>query len=159
MSIMRFVLMVGLWFALQTGAKGFEAATTWQSDFPVDETVERFEAAVRAKAAAGWTVFGRIDHAAAAEKVGLQLLPRTLVLFGNPRSGTPAMALRGSLGVDLPMKALVWRDEQGSVWLTYNTAADMADIYARHSAKLSDDTKMTLAKFLSELVEQSTKRP
>lgn len=160
MSIMRFALAIGLLFALLTGAKGSEAAITRQSDFSVDETIERFESAIRAKSEAGWTVFGRIDHAAAAEKIGLQLLPRIVIIFGNPRTGTAAMALQGSLGVDLPMKALVWQDEKGTVWLTYNSGAYMADtIYARHSAKLSDDAKMALQKFLLNIVEQSTKKP
>ena len=96
---------------------------TLQSAHSFSVTVERFEEAVRSKASGGWTVFTQIDHAAAAEKAGLKLLPRTVVVFGNPTTGTPAMSKAASLAIDLPMKAVIWQDEQGVVWLTYNSAS------------------------------------
>jgi uncharacterized protein (DUF302 family) len=81
-------------------------------------TIQRFEGAVRAKADQGWMVFTQLDHAAAAEKYGMKLLPRTVIVFGNPRLGTANMVKAPTLGIDLPPKALVWEDEQGKVWLT-----------------------------------------
>ena len=88
---------------------------TRPSSFTVNETVERFEAAIRAKAAGGWVVFSRIDHAAAAREAGLAMRPRTVIIFGNPKAGTPPMTKSATLAIDLPMKALVWQDDQDKV--------------------------------------------
>ena len=79
------------------------------------ETVERLKALLARK---GVEVFAHIDHAAAAERVGLRLRPTQVVIFGNPRAGTPLMQARQTVGLDLPLRALVWQDEQGKVWLT-----------------------------------------
>jgi uncharacterized protein (DUF302 family) len=81
------------------------------------ETADRLAAAVAAR---GMTVMAEIDHAAAAATVGLELRPTKLIIFGNPRGGTPLMAAGQSAGIDLPLKALVWQDEQGATWLGYN---------------------------------------
>lgn len=95
-------------------------------EFPVDEAVDRL---VEAVTAVGLTVFARIDHAANAAQVGLELRPTQLLIFGNPQGGTPLMQDRQTAGIDLPVKALAWQDEDGRVWLTYNDAAWLA---ARH---------------------------
>jgi uncharacterized protein (DUF302 family) len=89
------------------------------SVFPVRETMDRLVAAVEA---AGLMVFARIDHAGNAAAVGLELRPTELLIFGNPRGGTPLMQLRQTVGIDLPVKALAWQDEAGRVWLSYNDA-------------------------------------
>jgi uncharacterized protein (DUF302 family) len=68
----------------------------------------------------GMTVFARIDHRAAANAVGLDMKPMVLLLFGNPKVGTPLMQKYPSLAIDLPLKALVWEDEAGRVWISYN---------------------------------------
>jgi uncharacterized protein (DUF302 family) len=93
---------------------------TRESSYSVGETLERMETAARDK---GMTVFARIDHAAGARKVGLELRPTELILFGNPKAGTPLMQSNQTVGIDLPMKALAWEDEQGRVWLTYTDPA------------------------------------
>lgn len=103
---------------------------TKPSRYSVRDTIDRFEAAVRAK---GWMVFTEIDHAAAAAKYGLKLRPRTVVIFGSPKVGTPLMQKAPTLAIDVPLKALVWQDDDGKVWLTYNSAAYMTTyIYPRH---------------------------
>ncbi|HEY2618199.1 MAG TPA: DUF302 domain-containing protein [Acetobacteraceae bacterium] len=79
--------------------------------------MSRLEAEVRAK---GMTVFARIDHAAGAAAVGLSLRPTELLIFGNARGGTPLMQADQTIGIDLPLKALVWQDASGSTWLSYN---------------------------------------
>jgi len=66
------------------------------------------------------TIFGLFDHAAGAEAAGLELAPTTVVVFGDPKAGTALMHARQSIGIDLPLKILVWRDEAGAVWLSYN---------------------------------------
>lgn len=103
---------------------------TVKSAFPVKETADRLEAAIAEK---GMTVFNRIDHARGAENEGLSLLPTELVIFGNPKVGAPLMQCDRSVGIDLPMKALIWEDEAGNVWYTYNSPEFLAD---RHN--LSD---------------------
>ena len=90
---------------------------TLRSAFGPEETMKRLEAEVRAK---GLTVFAHIDHAAGAEAVGLPLRPTDLLIFGNARGGTPLMQAQQSVGIDLPLKALVWQDASGATWLSYN---------------------------------------
>ncbi len=94
-----------------------------ESQFSVKETIDRLaEHAERA----GLRVFARIDHGAGAAEVGMRLRPTELLLFGHPRGGTPLMIDRQSSGIDLPLKALAWEDADGRVWLTYNSAAWLA---------------------------------
>ena len=130
---------------------------TKASKYSVQETIERFEAAVKSKAAAGWIVFSRIDHAAAARDAGLQMRPRTVIVFGNPKAGTPQMTKSATLAIDLPMKALVWQDDQDKVWLTYNSSQySAAEIYPRHGLAVPDDAAKTLENFLADLSQRST---
>jgi len=97
-----------------------------QSPVSVQETMDRLEQLVEAR---DLTVFARIDHAAGAAKVGQTLRPTQLLIFGNPRGGTPFMQCAQSTGIDLPLKALVWEDDEGQVWIGYN---DPAFIAQRH---------------------------
>src|SRR5690348_14080986 len=96
---------------------------TVASRFSARETMDRLIAAVTS---AGLLVFARIDHAANAAQVGMELRPTELLIFGNPRGGTPLMQDRQTVGIDLPVKALVWEDGEGKVWLTYNEAKWLA---------------------------------
>ena len=81
------------------------------------ETMDRLETEVTAK---GLTIFARIDHAAGAAKVGLRLRPTELLIFGNAKGGTPMMQVDQTVGIDLPLKALVWQDTSGDTWISYN---------------------------------------
>jgi len=96
---------------------------TIKSNYGPEETMARLEAAVTAK---GMTVFAHIDHAAAAAKVGMKLRATDLLIFGSPKGGTPAMQSVQTIGIDLPLKALVWQDASGSTWLSYNDPAWLA---------------------------------
>ena len=87
------------------------------------ETMNRFEASAQQK---GHKVFARIDHAAGAASVNKTLRPTEVLIFGNPQGGTPLMECAQSMGIDLPLKALVWEDAQGQVWLGYNDPAWLA---------------------------------
>ena len=89
----------------------------------VDVTLDRLESIVTRK---GLTVFARIDHSAGAKKVGLELRPTKLLIFGNPKVGTLMMQSNQVAGIDLPMKALAWEDETGQIWLTYSAASFLA---------------------------------
>lgn len=99
-----------------------------ESHYAPRTTMDRLEAAVLEK---GMKVFVRVDHAAGAATVGKTLRPTELLVFGNPKGGTPFMECAQTLGIDLPLKALVWQDEDGKVWLGYNDPAYLA---RRHAA-------------------------
>jgi uncharacterized protein (DUF302 family) len=100
-----------------------DGLTTLPSNFDAKVTMDRLEAAVKAK---GLTVFARIDHAAGAGAVNLPLRPTELLIFGNARGGTPLMQADQAIGIDLPLKALVYQDASGKVWLAYNDPAWLA---------------------------------
>jgi len=92
------------------------------------DTMDRLAAAVAAR---GMSVLARIDHAAAAAKVGLELRATEVLIFGNPRGGTPLMQAAQTMGIDLPLRALVWQDAAGATWLGYNDPCWLAE---RHGA-------------------------
>lgn len=87
------------------------------SKFGPKETMDRLAAAVTTR---GISIMARIDHAAAAAAIGMELPPTEVLIFGNPRVGTPLMQAVQTVGIDLPLQALVWRDEEGTTWLAYN---------------------------------------
>jgi uncharacterized protein (DUF302 family) len=88
------------------------------SPHTVDETVNRLKSILAQR---GVQVFALIDHSGEAEKVGLKMRPTKLLIFGNPKGGTPLMVAAPTLAIDLPLKALVWEDEGGKVWVTHNS--------------------------------------
>ena len=105
----------------------------------VDVTIEKFEAAAKKR---GIKVFARLDHAAAAESVGLKMPRATVIVFGNPRVGTPVFIETPTVAIDLPPKAMVWEDVNGKVFLSYNSAEFLfGTIYARHG--LQSDKAVT----------------
>jgi uncharacterized protein (DUF302 family) len=97
------------------------------SNHSVDETVEKLKGILQAK---GVTLFALIDHSGEAETVGMKMRPTKLLIFGNPKAGTPLMLAAPSSAIDLPLKILVWEDDQGKVWVTYNSPAYLQE---RHS--------------------------
>ena len=100
-----------------------DGLTTIRSSYGPKETMNRLEAEVGAK---GMTVFAHIDHAAGAAQVGLSLRPTDLLIFGNAKGGTPLMQSFQTIGIDLPLKALVWQDASGTTWLSYNDPSWLA---------------------------------
>ena len=102
------------------------------SNHSVSETADRLESILAGK---GMNVFARIDHAAGAKKAGKSLPPTELLIFGNPKVGTPLMQCGRSIAIDLPQKALIWEDEAGKVWISYN---DPAYLKLRHGTKGCD---------------------
>ena len=99
---------------------------TLRSSHGPAKTMDRL---VEAVTRSGMAVLARIDHAGAAQKVGLDLRPTEVLIFGNPKAGTPLMQEVQTMGIDLPLKALVWQDEAGATWLSYNDPSWLA---ARH---------------------------
>jgi uncharacterized protein (DUF302 family) len=96
------------------------------SQHSVEQTVQNVERILKAK---GVKLFALIDHSGEAESAGLKMRPTKLILFGNPKAGTPLMLAARSTAIDLPLKFLVWEDAEGRVWITYNSAAYLQ---ARH---------------------------
>lgn len=102
------------------------------SSHSVSETLDALEGLLREK---GVKVFARIDHSGEAEKAGLKMPPTELLIFGNPRGGTPIMLASPTAAIDLPLKALAWQDAQGKVWLSYNDPE-----YLKRRFDLSDES-------------------
>jgi uncharacterized protein (DUF302 family) len=141
-------------FAAQAADNGLVTKLSNQS---VKETVERFERAVMVKQTDGWIVFTEIDHAGAASKQGLTLAPRTLIVFGNPKPGTTPMVGVPTLAIDLPLKALVWQDDQRKVWLTYNSGDYLMNyVYPRHGLTMPPGNAKGLDQVLASFAEEAT---
>lgn len=84
----------------------------------VPETLQRLETILQSK---GLTIFARVDHSGEAAKVGMEMHPTQLLIFGSPKGGTPLMLAAPTVAIDLPLKALVWEDAHGKVWITHNS--------------------------------------
>ena len=116
------------------------------SKYSVPETVHRLETILESK---GIKVFALVDHSGEAEKAGLKMPPTQLLIFGNPKGGTPVMLAAPTAAIDLPWKALAWQDANGQVWLSYNDAA-----YIQRRFGLSDDVMKPLVG-LGAVIEQA----
>ena len=127
---------------------------TVKSSFGPEETMNRYEAEVRAK---GMTVFAHVDHAAGAAAAGLPLRPTDLLIFGNAKGGTPLMQSVQTIGIDLPLKALVWQDVSGATWLSYN---DPAYLTRRHGLdETANATVTAMSGALKAIATKATTPP
>ncbi len=145
------VLLASLLLLLST-AYADDGVVSMESAHDVATTVDRLEAALAEK---GMTVFARIDHAAGARGVGETLRPTQLLIFGNPKVGTPLMQCGQGIAIDLPQKALAWEDAAGKVWLGYNDPhylaarhgieADCAEVIERVEKALATFTRAATA--------------
>ena len=122
-TISKLISIVAWTYLLGAHAMAADGLTTIASNYGPKETMDRLEAEIKAK---GMIVFARIDHAAGAAQAGLSLRPTEVLLFGNAKAGTPLMQSNQTIGIDLPLKALVWQDADGKVWLSYNEPSWLA---------------------------------
>ena len=113
----KFLVAIALFGLINSSLYASEGMISVKSAHPVSVTADRLEKILASK---GMTVFKRINHAAGAAKVGKELRPTELVIFGNPKVGTPLMLCSHSIAIDLPQKALIWEDAGGQVWFSYN---------------------------------------
>lgn len=127
-----------------------EGVISIKSAHTVAVTADRLEKILGSK---GMTVFKRIDHAAGAKKVGKTLRPTELVIFGNPKVGTPLMLCRQSVAIDLPQKALIWQDEAGQVWFSYNDPQYLA---LRHNIQGCDEVLKKVAGALGNFAKKAS---
>jgi uncharacterized protein (DUF302 family) len=117
---MKSMVIGAVLFLISWSAAGGDDIVSKPSKYSVPETLNRLETVAKSK---GIIVFARIDHSGEAEKAGLKMRPTQLLIFGNPKTGTPLMNSAPSVAIDLPLKALAWQDENGKVWLSYNSPA------------------------------------
>jgi uncharacterized protein (DUF302 family) len=122
-----------------------EGLTTVPSHFAPKETMDRVETEIGER---GMNVFARIDHAAAAAEVGLTLRPTELIIFGNARGGTPLMQPNQTVGIDLPLKALVWQDAAGKTLISYNEPSWIAQ---RHGVANAEAVVSKMTDLLSAI--------
>jgi uncharacterized protein (DUF302 family) len=126
-SLTRIVAVAALLFASVLSAQ--DGLVAVKSPMKTKATMDKFEAIVKDK---GMNIVARVDHAAGAMKVGKTLRPTEVLIFGNPQGGTPLMECAQSVGIDLPLKALVWEDKDGQTWIGYNDPKYLA---ARHKTE------------------------
>ena len=132
-------------------AMAADGLITLRSSYAPKDTMNRLETEIKAK---GLAVFARIDHAAGAAEVGLSLLPTELLIFGNAKGGTPLMQAVQTIGIDLPLKALVWQDAFGTTWLSYNDPNWLA---RRHNlGREGDATVKAMAAVLDAMAKAAT---
>ena len=148
MRYLLYTLMAIFFFASVTYADN--GIISIKSSHDVKTTVDRLENKLREK---GMTVFIRINHAEGAQKVGKKLRPTELIIFGNPKVGTPLMQCGQSVGIDLPQKALIWQDESGQVWLSYNDPKYLAN---RHSIEECSEVIKKIEKALGNFARMAT---
>src|SRR6476646_9005702 len=126
-----------------------EGLTTVPSNFGPKETMDRLETEIRTK---GLEVFARIDHAAGAAEVGLNLRPTELIIFGDARGGTPFMQSVQTVGIDLPLKVLVWEDAAGKAWISYNEPGWIA---RRHGVRNAEQVVSKMGAALSAIARKA----
>jgi uncharacterized protein (DUF302 family) len=126
-----------------------EGLTSIQSTFGPTETMDHLIAEINAN---GMKVFARIDHAAGAAQAGLTLRPTELIIFGNARGGTPLMQSIQTVGIDLPLKALVWQDAAGKTWISHNEPGWIAQ---RHGVSDAQPVVNKMADLLSAILRKT----
>jgi uncharacterized protein (DUF302 family) len=147
---MRIFLIIFMAITFAIPALATDGMISLASHHSVSDTSDRLVKLLETK---GMTVFSRIDHAAGAQKVGIDLRPTTLIIFGNPKVGSPLMKCSQSAGLDLPQKALIYQNEQGQVWLSYNDPAYLKD---RHQIKGCEEVLNKVAGALNKFATGAT---
>lgn len=145
------LLAIAFALILAPSARADDHMIVKQSERSVVETIDTLQAALEGK---GISIFGRVDHQANAKKAGLDLPPTLLLIFGNPKMGTPLMQANRQIGVDLPMKALAW-EADGKVYLAYT---DPDELKERHDIEGKDKLFAKMAKALGAFTDKATKK-
>jgi len=139
-----------VFFCITSTAYAENGLISVKSTFDVNTTTDRLENALKAK---GMTVFSRVRHSDAAIKIGVTIRPTQLLIFGNPKVGSPLIACKQSIAIDLPQKALISQDENNVVWLTYNDPKYLA---TRHNVSECKDNIMKIEKALDNFAQKAT---
>ncbi|MCG6936837.1 MAG: DUF302 domain-containing protein [Gammaproteobacteria bacterium] len=143
-------LVIAILLSATANAESSNGIVIIKSSNSVTATIDKLETVVKNK---GMTIFNRIDHTAGAEKAGLKLRPTELLIFGNPKVGTPLMLCSQTAALDLPQKALAYQDENGQVWLAYNNPSYLAQ---RHNIRGCDEALEKVTNALAKFAELAT---
>jgi uncharacterized protein (DUF302 family) len=149
----KLLLMFSILLIVTTSAAADKGLVVKPSAYGVDETLDRLEEVLKKK---GLTIFARIDHSAGAAKVQLNLRPTQVLIFGNPKMGTALMQSSQTVGIDLPMKVLAWKDEAGKAWIAYNDPSYLAD---RHQINDRGEVLQKMTGALAKLTDKATSKP
>lgn len=139
-------------FSLAIPAQAADGMVNVQSSFNVKETADRMVSILNEK---GMTVFNRIKHSRSASKVGIELRDTELIIFGNPKAGSPLMKCQQSVAIDLPQKALIWKDDEDKVWISYNNPRYLEK---RHVIVGCEAVLKKLEKALAGIVKSASKK-
>lgn len=148
----KYLFAVLLKLALVIPAMAAEGVISVESSYPVEETANRLENILKEK---GMKIFNRIKHSEGAKSVGVELNPTELVIFGNPKVGAPLMQCQQTAALDLPQKALIWQDDGGKVWITYN---DPGYLQSRHAIPGCEEVLAKVAKALAGISSAAAKK-
>jgi len=147
----KFITLMLLSFFISSYVSAEEGLISVESKYSVKETADRFTSILEKK---GLTLFARIDHQKNGASVNLELRETEVIIFGNPKAGTPLMQCSQQAGIDLPQKALVWKDVDNKVWLSYNNPEY---IKQRHNIQGCDKVIAKIANILSTLTQAAAK--
>lgn len=147
----KILLTVLLMFSCITSLWAAEGVVNVKSAFSVDQTADRMEQVLKDK---GMTVFNRINHSEAAGNVGIELRDTVLIIFGNPKAGSPLMQCQQTVAIDLPQKALIWQDKNATVWVSYN---EPSYLQKRHQMTGCEANLAKVTAALAVIVKQSVK--
>lgn len=148
----RLIILSVLLLLVTTPLLAGQGIVSVKSMHNVQETADRLESVLQSK---GMTVIARINHSAAAQNAGMTLRPTELLIFGNPKVGTPLMQCQQSIALDLPQKALIWEDESGTVWISYNDPEYLAD---RHDLEGCDEVIAKVKSALSNFAHAAASK-
>ncbi len=133
-------------------ANAAEGMQNVESQFSVNTTANRLEKILNEK---GMTIFNRINHSENASKIGIELRETELIIFGNPKAGSPFMKCQQSIAIDLPQKVLIWKDKKNKVWLSYN---DLRHLVKRHKVENCEKVISKVEKILANIAKSATSK-
>lgn len=147
---MKYLLIVLSALAISFTAFAEDKMKTSASKHSYSDTQAKLEAVIKEK---GLTVFAKIDHSEGAKSVGLTMKPATVIIFGNPKGGTPFMVATPESAIDFPLKALLWEDAAGKVQFSYNTVSSIVE---KHKIKGQDELATKLDGLLAAIAKYAT---
>jgi uncharacterized protein (DUF302 family) len=148
----RIILPLALILLSAISSLASDGVINVQSNFEVGQTANRLESILKEK---GMTLFNRIKHSEGAHKVGIELRDTELIIFGNPKVGSPLMKCQQLIAIDLPQKALIWEDVEGDVFISYN---DPVYLQKRHNVTGCEDVFAKIGKALQGITNAATSK-
>lgn len=148
----KFIFVMSVILGISFSANAADGMITIESKLGFSETTNKLENILNAK---GMTIFNKISHSKNASNVGIELRDTQLFIFGNPKAGSPLMKCQQSIAIDLPQKAVIWKDKDNKVWLSYN---DMRFLEKRHDVKNCEKVISKVEGILKKLMTAATSK-